>query len=342
MRIDPTGTHGPTKGQARGPHWRGTGSGFYVPAGVSDAVPEQRIVEAATLLPPGGAVTGWAALRLRQGNFFDGLARDGVTRRPVPLNLTPHESRRDREGISWSHDRMGPDAWSMVCGVPCATAERALFDEMRWAPDERDAAVAMDMAAAAELSCISFMRTFVDAHAGWRGVPLVRRALDLASEKSRSPRETDFQLIWVLDAKLCRPVVNQEVFDRRTGRLLGIADLLDPVAGVIGEFDGGEHAGIGRRSRDAARDEAFRNHKIETFRVTGLDLHRPRMVAERMIRARRRAAWLPEAERTWTLEGPAGWEPDPSLEMVLVARRMVRESHDEWLREELARRVAEG
>jgi hypothetical protein len=256
----------------------------------------------------------------------------------VPLNLSPRESRRDREGISWSHDRMESDEWSIVCGVPCPMAERALFDEMRWAPDERDAVVAMDMAAAAELTCIAFMKTFLDAHAGWRGVPLVRRALDLASERSRSPRETDLRLIWVLDARLPKPLVNKEVFDKRTGRLLGIAALLDPAAGVIGEFDGGAHAGMGRRSRDAARDEAFRNHQVETFRVTGMDLHRPALVVERMMNARHRASWLPEAERTWTLEGPSSWEPDPTLEMLLVARRMVRESHEEWLHAELAAR----
>ena len=53
---------------------------------------EQRIVEAAGHLPPGGMVTGWAALRLLRGGFFDGVARDGSTEFPVTL-LLPHSVR---------------------------------------------------------------------------------------------------------------------------------------------------------------------------------------------------------------------------------------------------------
>ena len=87
-------------------------------------------------------------------------------------------------------------------GIPCAIMSRALFDEMRWAADEREAAVAMDMAAAAELISIARMRDYVAAHGGWRGAPQVRRALDLADENSMSPNETRMRLIWMLDAGL--------------------------------------------------------------------------------------------------------------------------------------------
>ena len=56
--IDPDGYHGPTRGQAAGPRWRRTSPGLYVPVEASRSV-EQRIVEAAGHLPPGGMVTGW-------------------------------------------------------------------------------------------------------------------------------------------------------------------------------------------------------------------------------------------------------------------------------------------
>ena len=59
--LDPTGRSGPTRGQARGPSWRQTTYGFYVPSGVDGDRPEQRVAEQAMRLPPGGAVTGWAA-----------------------------------------------------------------------------------------------------------------------------------------------------------------------------------------------------------------------------------------------------------------------------------------
>src|SRR3954447_802486 len=69
----------------------------------------------------------------------------------------------------------------------------------------------------------------------------MRAALDLASEDSRSPNETRMRLVWVLDAGLPVPAVNQPVYDL-DGRLLGVADLLDVAAGVVGEYDGEDHA----------------------------------------------------------------------------------------------------
>ncbi len=66
--IDPSGVGGPTRSQAgragtpRSP-WRRSSKAHYVPTYVDWHLPEQRIVEKAVLLPPGGAVTGWAGLR---------------------------------------------------------------------------------------------------------------------------------------------------------------------------------------------------------------------------------------------------------------------------------------
>ena len=80
------------------------------------------------------------------------------------------------------------------------------------------------------------------------------------------------RLIWVLRRRTVpRPLVNREVFDR-DGRLLGVADLLDVDAGVVGEYDGERPRRLRQRSRDAAREAAFRDHGLEVFRVTGLDL----------------------------------------------------------------------
>src|SRR5690349_24568633 len=87
VRIDPKGVAGPTTGAARGPAWRRSSHGLYVPAATPTDVPEQRILEQAARLPGFGAVTGWAACRLLRANFFDGLAPDGSTPVPVPLAL---------------------------------------------------------------------------------------------------------------------------------------------------------------------------------------------------------------------------------------------------------------
>ena len=82
--IDPVGHEGPTKGQASGPRWRRTSQGLYVPSSVEPGLVEQRIVEQGTRLRR-GAITGWAALRLLGGGYFDGLAPDGRTPLRIPI-----------------------------------------------------------------------------------------------------------------------------------------------------------------------------------------------------------------------------------------------------------------
>jgi hypothetical protein len=47
------------------------------------------------------------------------------------------------------------------------------------------------------------------------------------------------RLVWVLDAALPMPLVNRHVWDDQ-GRLLGKADIFDPVAGVFPSHAGGQ------------------------------------------------------------------------------------------------------
>ena len=307
VRIDPAGVHGPTRGQARGKRWRQVGHGWYVPSSVDSSLPEQRITEAAAVLPPGGAVTGWASLRLQGANFHDGLGRDGKTQLLVPLVVGPECRRTAPHGAVTLRDRLPSSEVIIRQGIPCAIPERAVFDEMRRAMDERHAAVAFDMAAAARLTSLVRTRRYVDLHRGWDGVPLARAGLALADEASRSPQESLVRMVWELDARRPRPLTNREIFEGGTGRLLGVADLLDPVAGVVGEVDGADHAGAGRRSADADRDSRFRNHGLEVFRVTSYDNHHPRQLVRRIHEAYDRAARASPQPRTWTLQPPPWW-----------------------------------
>jgi hypothetical protein len=108
-------------------------------------------------------------------------------------------------------------------------AQCRAFDTARFDSDVREAVVAIDMMAAAELVSLRQISDYLPTQARAGGVRQVRQALALADEDSRSPNESRVRLIWVLDAGAAPPRVNQPVFDLR-GRLLGIADLLDPVA----------------------------------------------------------------------------------------------------------------
>ncbi len=86
-RVDPGGVVGPTPGAARGARWQQVAHGWYVPVGVDVEVVEQRILNQAVRLPPGGGLTAWAALRWRGAAYFDGLAPGGREMVPVPLLL---------------------------------------------------------------------------------------------------------------------------------------------------------------------------------------------------------------------------------------------------------------
>ena len=324
--VDVSGRDGPTRGQAQGPRWRTTSRGLFVPSGVDPTVPEQRILEQSMRLT-GGAVTGWAACRMHGAAFFDGLRRDGRTVLAVPLACGPlHQIRRAR-GDDVIRDILRPDEVVMVRDVPCTTVLRATFDAMRYAPDVREAVVALDMMAAAELTSVRRLKEYIGDRQGWTGIQRVRDAVALADNHSRSPQETRFRLIWQLDAGRRRPLVNRPVFDRQ-GRLLGYPDLLDAEAGVIGEYDGADHRDALTHSHDVGREGGFRDHLFEVVRVTGPDMrHTPRVTGR--IHASYARAWrLPEHRRTWTLTPPPHWQREVPLDERLDRRELVRQPTD--------------
>jgi hypothetical protein len=321
--LDPSGRRGPTRGQAKRSRWRQTSKGFYVPSSVSDEVPEQRILEQSMRLPSGGAVTGWAACRLAGAAYFDGLQRDGRTPHPVPL-LVPSDSKlRSLSTSVVSREPLVADEVTSLYGVPTTLPVRGLFDEMRRVTDPREAVVAMDMAAAAELVSIKEMRAYLGGRRSWRRSRQVARGIELASERSLSPGETRMRLIWVLDAGLPAPLVNQEVWDDH-GRFLGKADIFDAEAGVFGEYDGAVHRGAGRHSSDVRREDKVRRAGLEYFTVTGPDVHDQAMVADRMLATRARAL-AGAGRKGWTIKPPPGWWSTDTAEDRLRRRDRFRE-----------------
>ncbi len=312
MRLDPTGADGPTPAQARTGAWRRSSHGLYVPSGADRSLPEQRIVEAAAVLPSYGGVTGWGALRWMGASWMTGLAPDGQTPLPVVL-VTAGDDIRPQPGIQVSAERLSPSELTVHDGLRVTIAVRSTSFEMRYAASLRAAVVAADMAMQADLVSLDEMWSFVATLSGWTGVPRCREALALAHENSWSPRETShLRLPWILEAGLPWPRCNVPVFDRH-GRHIGTPDLLDEEAGVVGEYDGSLHLQGAQRGRDVRREEAFRAVGLEYFTVVAADARDPDLVVRRMQATRARARFAAESARAWTLEQPPWWIPTETV-----------------------------
>ena len=179
---------------------------------------------------------------------------------------------------------------------------------MRYAAEVRAAARAFAMAPAADLVSGEELRSYHELLYHFIGIPQGREGLDLGEENAWSPREMDMTLVWQLDARLPRPLLNRPVFDR-DGRPVGTPDLLDVTAGVVGEYDGRLHLAGSRRARDLGREDRFRAVGLEYFTIVSEDMpHTARMVT-RMHQARRRALAIPDDRRRWTITPPPWWVP---------------------------------
>jgi hypothetical protein len=298
VRVDRSGATGPTKGQAEGPLWRRTSSGFYVPAHVSDELVEQRIVEQGSRLRE-GAVTGWAALRLLRGGYFDGLASDGRTSLPVQVAANG-DRLRSEDGLAVHRVEIDEEDVVIRYGVRCAAPERALFDAVRWSEDLVERVTAIDMAAAAEISSPARLRAFALAHRGTRGRMLVLEALSWASERAESPQEVRLRMIWRRRFSATRPEVNRVILDD-AGRRLGKPDLVDPDLEMGAEFDGAEHRARARHRRDVRRLDDFLRAGLEIAVFVGADLDDEDLVVDRLQATRARAGRVP---RRWKLAPP--------------------------------------
>jgi hypothetical protein len=324
VRLDPAGQTGPTRGQAKGSRWRRSSHGLFVPSSVDASRVEQRIVEAAILIPPGGgAVTGWAALCWLGGTWFQGTNAVGE---PLPVDLAMWSNIREQQGVSVREERLDPRDVLEVDGLPITIPVRSVAFAMRYAANLREAVAVFDMAAFNDLVSKDELVAYAglaprEGLSGWTGMPGCRKSTDLVDENAWSPREVGTRLNWELDAGLPRPLTNVPVFDL-SGNHIGTPDLLDPVAGVAVEYNGALHLEGARRARDVRREEAFRQVGLECLTVlAGDSLSRP-LLAGRMIAARERALWIPEDQRPWTIRPPAWWIPT----LTVAQRRALTES----------------
>ncbi|MCB0894359.1 MAG: hypothetical protein H6529_17125 [Nocardioides sp.] len=316
VRVDPSGVNGPTRGQARGPAWRRTSQGLYVPSSVVGDQVDQRIVEAAAVLPRFGGVTGWAGLGWLGGRWFDGLSSSG---RPLDVDLaTGGLHVRRQPGIAICEEKLDPRELITVDGLRVTTAVRSVCFAMRYAPSLREAVTVLEMAAYSDLVSIDELMAYALAHPAWTGIPQCREAVPWCDENVWSPAESGMKWTWTVVAGRPRPLCNRPVFDL-AGRHLGTPDLLDPVAGVFGQYDGSLHLAGRQRATDLDKEAALRSVGLEGATMVAADRVNPSRFLFRLNLAYERAACLAEGERGWTIVAPPGWV---STETVAARRRL--------------------
>jgi len=327
VRTDPTGVAGPTRHQAAGSNWRRTSRGFYVPASVDDGNVDQRILESSVVVPPAGAITGWAALRWQRGRWFDGTnaAREML---PVDLLISTHDIRQ-QPGIKPCGEGTSPENIIVVDGVRVTNPVWSTAFAMRYAQTPVRAGLVLAMTAYNDLASIAEVTALLASQSGWTGVPNARRGLKFAGENAWSPAEYFLMVVWVRDGGFPRPLQNVPIFDL-AGRHIGTPDLLDPSAGVIGEYDGSDHLRPEQRVVDVRRAADFADHQLESVTMLAGDTHAHFL--GRLEAAYRRAGRR-RTRRTWTIEPPDWWIP---TQTVAQRRALTPEQRARYLRYRVA------
>jgi hypothetical protein len=290
--------------QLAGPFWRTAFRNVHVPVDVP-ASPYQRIVEAVELLPPEGAVTGWAACHLLGAEWLDGRSFSGPDL-PVPLILPRWRHVDPRPGINVLRTALDEHDIVECRGVPVTTAVVSTFTHMRLSELE-PAVIGADAMLRAGLVDEAELRTYVASHPRVKGAPNARAAAQLMDGRAGSPQESVLRLVWTHDAELPPPYINQPVYSD-LGHLLGIPDLLDEYSGLVAEYDGAGHRESVQHSNDNAREEELERAGLTVVRITGLDLaHRRRRVVHRLRNAYRDGLARDRSRDRWSLLPTPAW-----------------------------------
>ncbi len=289
--------------------WRKTSHGFYVPSSPDDLAgsPSQRILDATPLVPPSGAMTGWAAAFIDGVDHLDGVNTHTMRPLPVPIALGRDVGRRRNDVATYDRERLPGQEVCVRSGIRVATRNRTAFDGARRAQDLTEAVVFVDACAHAGRVDLKHWCRYADDHPGWTGIAQVRQAAALADAAARSSWESRLRVFYILEAGLPRPRVNVPVFDV-DGKLIGIADLLDEGAGLVTEFDGQDHRRRSQHREDNVREEAFESAGLTVVRADSWDLQRFRDELRRRLRDGHRRGPLRDRSRDrWTTEEPEWW-----------------------------------
>lgn len=251
------------------------------------------------LVPADVPLGGWAALRWLGVTALDGRTGPaGATLLPITVCTGPVGRLRAPRGVVVDRSTLLDIDVVEHNGVLVTAAERSCLDVMR-SHGAEEGLVAADATVRAGLTSRECLATGLARMTGLKGVPRARLAVSLVDGRAESGPESRLRYVWVVEARLPVPLVNPVVVDL-DGRFVARADLVDPEAATVGEYDGSQHRELTQHTADNVREEDLEGLNLAVTRSTSLDLwpHRGRLVTRLRVshrrgtdRDRRRDAW---------------------------------------------------
>lgn len=175
-----------------------------------------------------GIVAGLAAASIHGSRWID----DGSD-----IELVHHYTRTPG-GIIARNERIDPDEWAEVDGIPVTTPARTAFDLGRFRPN-RHAIAHLDALMRARPFAPEDVMLLAKHYRGARGVAQLKRALPRVNGGAMSPRETFWRLL-VVDSGFPEPGTQISVGDE-DGRLVRVLDIGWEDYRVAIEYDGDQH-----------------------------------------------------------------------------------------------------
>lgn len=247
--------------------------------------PMVRILAVAELMPEGAVIGGWAALHLQGVSDLDGRTGPGArTLLPVLVCVGPVGRMRRRAGLEIDRSTLLSGDRTEARGIPVTSAVRSCIDVMRRDGVE-EGVVAGDATGRFRVAGPGDLRAYVASHPGMKGIPAARIASGLVDARAASCPESRLRVVWVLEAGLPVPLVNRRIVDDEEGYLLAEADLLDPTAALVGEYDGSDHRELPRHTSDNVREEELERRNLTVVRATAIDLWPRRAQLVQRLRA---------------------------------------------------------
>lgn len=227
--IEDARRHGVSRAQLLGASWRRLGRGLYAWHEIAE-MPMTRLIAARHRLPDKAVFTGPTAA------WLHGL--DIAPCNPIEAAVARSSSTSRLVGVVIRRCGIPVAETSIRRGLRVTSAVRTIADLACRLP-LTDAVALLDTALHRRLVNSGRLRDWASAHAGYRGVRRLKRALELADPAAESVMETRLRLILVL-AGLPRPRAQVSLRDD-CGLFVARPDLYYPDARLAIEYDGATH-----------------------------------------------------------------------------------------------------